>query len=158
MAPNPCTRIAATVFASFVCLGSACAQVQIVLPAGSFERGEQIAAKVVNRGKVAVSYCVEFGQWSPRNDTVEATPIPFYIETRYDHRWSVLMNGPDVGSSRHEVALEPGQSQEFPFRLGETGNLRITLRYQQGGRGDVCSGSDKGMRTAKSRVFSVTTD
>ena len=31
------------------------------------------------------------------------------------------MIGPDVGSVRSSVVLEPGQSHEFPFRLNDKG-------------------------------------
>jgi hypothetical protein len=158
MSLNRYSRIAATVCASLVWLGSAFAQIQIVLPAASFKTGERISAKVVNRGKIAVSYCVEFGQRSSHNGTTEATPIPFHVETRRHQKWGVLMNGPDIGSSRHGVGLEPGQYQEFPFRLGETGDMRLALHYRQGERDDVCSGPDKGTRTARSQVFSVSKD
>lgn len=37
------------------------------------------------------------------------------------------MIGPDVGSSKSPEVLDPGKSMEFPFRLGDSGQMRLLL-------------------------------
>jgi hypothetical protein len=129
-------------------------QVQLTVPHASFQPKEQIVATVTNRGKTAVSYCVEFGQHSPKDDSTENSPIPFYVE-RLRGKWTVLLIGPDIGSARRTVTLEAGKSHEFPFRLLDTGKMRLVLHYWAGERDDVCSEPTKGRKTATSPEFSV---
>ena len=136
--------------------GSAPAQVQVVLSAKSFKVRETIRAKVMNDGKVPVTYCVEFGQHSPKGDTIESTPIPFYVQRRQDGKWSTLLIGPDIGSMQSPVVLEPGKSQEFPFRLTDAGEMRLVLRYWVGALEKLdCPNPQRQAKTRKSPVFSL---
>ena len=136
-------------------IGTAFGQVKIVLSASSFKAEDKIEAVIVNQGRVPVSYCVEFGQSSPKGAAAESTPVPFHVERRQSEKWSVLLIGPDVGSSRRVVELEAGKSQDFPFRLLDKGNMRLVLHYWLGERDDSCSETAKGKKTAKSQVFSI---
>jgi len=135
------------------------AQVRVTVPSSHFKSHERIVAKVENVGKRAVSFCVEFGQSSVRADSgageieTETTPIPFYVERRACHRWSVLLIGPDVGSTRFPVVLDPGKAYEFPFRLSAKEEIRLVLDYWVG-ETESCHDS-KGKRTTRSAVFLI---
>lgn len=133
----------------------AIAQVEIDVPASLLSSEDVIHVKVTNKGRLPMSYCVEFGQRSPHAGTIETTPIPFYVEKLNGEKWSVLMIGPDTGNSRHGVGLEPGSSQDFPFRLRDQGTMRLVLHYWMGNREDVCSETVKRWKTLKSRPFSI---
>lgn len=133
----------------------ALSQLRMTLAAGPFQARQRIDTKIQNLGKSSVTYCVEFGQHSPVGDTVERTPFPFYVERRNRRKWSVLLIGPDIGSARSSVVLKSGDTQEFPFRLGDRGQMRLVLRYWIGEREDACSETKKGMKVARSRVFRV---
>jgi len=146
------TRVALSLF---LLSGAAAAQVEVSLPTDSFKSEDKIDTRIINKGQVSVSYCVEIGQWSPHAGTTESTPIPFHVERKNNDKWGVLLIGPDIGSSRHAVELEPGSSQDFPFRLLDKGDMRLVLHYWVGKRDDVCSETAKGRKTAKSKVFSI---
>ncbi len=133
----------------------AVAQVEVSVPASVFKQEGSIEARVTNKSSLPVSYCVEFGQWSPHNGTIDSTPTPFHVESKIGDRWSTLMNGPDVGSSRRPIALDAGASNEFPFRLNDTGQMRLVLYYWIGERNNVCNDSTKERKTARSKVFSI---
>jgi len=147
------TRIAISLF--LILVGAAAAQVEVSLPANLFKSEDKIDARVVKKGKLSVSYCVEMGQGSPHAGTIESTPIPFQVERKNEDKWSVLLIGPDVGSSQHSVTLSPGASSEFPFRLNNIGEMRLVLDYWIGERDDVCEGTKKGRKTARSNPFSI---
>ena len=87
---------------------------------------------MLNSSNVPVTYCVEFGQHSPKGDTTETTPIPFYVRKRNGNHWNPLLIGPDIGSSLSVVVLDPGKAHEFPFRLVDTGSIRLVLEYWLG--------------------------
>jgi hypothetical protein len=112
----------------------AMAQVGIILPKDQFNRHEQIDVAIRNTGQQAVSFCVEFGHWSFKNDSspMETTPTPVYVQAHSERGWSTLLIGPDVGSSRHSVVLAAGQTQKYPFRLSDAGKMRIVLKYWTG--------------------------
>jgi hypothetical protein len=130
------------------------AQVLLAIPATSFKSEDKIQAKVINKSKTPVSYCVEFGQWSFIGDGIETTPVPFYME-KHNGSWHILINGPDIGSLRRPVTLDAGEAQDFPFRLKYPGEMRLTLDYWIGERDDVCNTNAKGKKTIKSQVFSI---
>jgi hypothetical protein len=127
----------------------------VTLPASLFQSRQLIDAKIQNLGNSPVSYCVEFGQRSAVGDIVEATPIPFYVERRDGAKWNVLLIGPDVGSARRSVVLKARHSQNFPFRLGDHGQMRLVLRYWTGEWEEACSEPQKGMKIARSPMFTV---
>jgi hypothetical protein len=151
-------RTVVTISLVLLLVGAAAAQIEVRVPASSFKQEGRIEARVSNKGALPVSYCVEFGQWSPHAGTIEGTPIPFLVERQSGESWKVLVIGPDIGSSRHSVTLDSGASSEFPFRLNNTGRLRLVLYYWAGERNDVCDESAKGRKTAKSKVFSIVED
>jgi hypothetical protein len=99
----------------FLIFASVCAmcQVHVTVPTQSFKASERIAAMVANVGDHEFLYCVEVGQASfkgPGVENMEATPIPFYVQRKSGRKWGTLLIGPDIGSFRSSVVLEPGPS------------------------------------------------
>jgi len=120
---------------------SLAAQVRIAIPKQQYQPEEQIPAKLENQSPRPITVCVEFGQWSPMGNTIEATPSPFFVERDDNGKWNVLLNGPDVGSNSQPVEVKSGKSLEFPFRLNDRGTKRLRLDYWIGSRPDVkCHG------------------
>lgn len=130
----------------FVFLGlPAMAQVRLKLSKDHFHRHEEIDVAITNAGSKHVSFCVEFGHWSFKshssegiNEGLETTPTPVYVQEHSGRKWHTLMIGPDIGSARHEVSLGPGETQHYPFRLSDTGEMRIVLDYWNGERDRAC--------------------
>jgi len=151
-------RTLAALLLALIPVGAATAQVVVSVSAGSFKPEDRIEAKVINKDRLPVSYCIELGQWSPHAGTVESTPVPFYVERKNHDNWNVLLIGPDIGSSRQPATLSPGTSSEFSFRLHDIGEIRLVLHYWIGERDNVCKGSTKGSKTAKSKLFSILKD
>jgi hypothetical protein len=134
----------------------AIAQVRITLPARNFGVEDQIHAKVINQGPHAITICVEFGQSSPMDGGLESTPSPFMVQRYSGNKWSTLLIGPDVGSSRRSVELEPGKSQEFVLRLRAVGKIRLQLYYwRDSGQGSSCTASEQGAKKVLSEAFVV---
>ena len=79
-----------------VLVGLSSAQVRIILPARSLRARAAIEARVLNNSNVPVTYCVQFGQYSPKGDSIESTPIPFYVQRRNGNHWNTLLIGPDI--------------------------------------------------------------
>jgi hypothetical protein len=66
------------------------------------------------------------------------------------------MIGPDVGSIRAAVVLEAGESREFPFRLIESGRMRLRLNYWRGSIPNLdCHAPPKGLKLLTSTVFTI---
>ena len=132
------------------------AQVKITVPAQLYGPHEQIHAKVKNTGKSAVTLCVEFGQTSSKEDGVESTPSPFWVQRIDKGKWGTLMIGPDVGSTRGAVVLEAGEFKEFLLRLGDSGKMRLRLSYWKGSMpGLDCNAVPKGSQQVSSGVFTI---
>ena len=132
------------------------AQVRVVIPKRHYQPQEQIPAKLENQTSQPITVCVQFGQWSPKGDTIEATPSPFLVEQNDNGKWSVLLIGPDVGSNSQPVEVDSGKSLEFPFRLNGEGTRRLRLDYWIGSRPDVkCNGSAKGKKHLRSATFTL---
>jgi hypothetical protein len=86
----------------------------------------------------------------------EASPSPFLVQRKNGSNWNTLFIGPDVGSSRHAVVLDAGKSHEFPFRLNDSGTLRLVLYYWQGSTPDLdCGGTTKRAKQIVSKPFVV---
>jgi len=149
-------RLTIVIVLALLPVRAAVAQLELSVPSGPFKSEDRIRAEVTNKSGVRISYCVEFGQGSPHAGTLESTPVPFHVERNTGYKWNVLINGPDEGSSRRPITQEAGTSNEFPFRLNNTGQMRLVLYYWLGDRSDVCDESAKGKKTAKSKVFSIT--
>ena len=148
----------------------ALSQVRIAVSPADLKSHDQIDVQITNDGKKTVSYCVEFGQVSYKGEPVpaegpdhtpipsyvkvESTPIPFYVQKENGGKWSTLLIGPDVGSSRHAVTLQAGESQHYPFRLSDRGRMRLALEYWGGENNDVCKYPD-GKKTTRSNIFVV---
>ena len=146
---------------SFVALFSTAVVSQVRVSTGGeeFKSHQQIPVRISNTGKNSVSYCVEFGQWSLKTgsgeaDDIESTPIPFYVQKQRGGKWGILLIGTDVGSSRRAVVLKAGESQQFPFRLGDRGRMRLVLDYWRGENDSVCK-FPKGKKTTRSKIFVV---
>lgn len=135
--------------------GGAAAQVKISIPKRSFHPEEQIQAKLENQSSRPITICVEYGQWSPKSGTIESTPSPFLVEVKRNGRWSVLINGPDIGSNPQSLEMESGKSLDFPFRLNEEGTLRLRLDYWFGSRDGKCNRGENDARHARSVTFTV---
>jgi hypothetical protein len=56
---------------------------------------------------------------------IEATPTPFWVERNPGGKWGILFVGSDIGSNQHAEVLEAGKSTKFPFRLSDTGTMRL---------------------------------
>jgi hypothetical protein len=135
-------------------------QVRVSTNGSVFKTHERIDVQVTNAGKDAVSYCIEVGQTSSKagNGTpadVETTSIPFYVQSHNGDRWGTLMIGPDVGSSRQPMVLKPGESQRYPFRLSDRGQMRIVLDYWRGENERVCKHPSGETMTTRSKPFIV---
>jgi hypothetical protein len=132
------------------------AQVRVVIPKPHYQPQEQIPARLENQTSRPITVCVQFGQSSPKGDTIESTPSPFFVERNDNGKWSVLLNGPDVGSNAQPVEVDPGKSMEFPFRLNGEGTMRLRLDYWIGSRPDLrCSGPAKETRHLRSATFTL---
>lgn len=132
------------------------AQVRILVPKQHYQQQERISAKLENQTSQPITVCVQLGQWSPKGDTIESTPSPFFVERNNNGNWGVLLNGPDVGSNSQPVEVDSGKSMEFPFRLNGEGTMRLRLDYWIGSRPDVkCNGSSKETKHLRSSTFTL---
>jgi len=132
------------------------AQVRVVIPKRHYHPQEQILAKLENQTSQPITVCVEFGQSSPKGDTIESTPSPFFVERSDSGKWGVLLNGPDIGSNSQPVEVDSGKSLEFPFRLNGQGTMRLRLDYWIGSRPDVkCNGPGTGTKHLRSAPFTL---
>jgi hypothetical protein len=131
-------------------------QVKISIPANHYRAQEQIRAKVENTGSRPVTYCIEIGQTSPKGDGTESTPSPFWVQSDGNGKWGTLVIGPDVGSLRVVQVLQPGKSDEFPFRLNDHGKMRLRLQYWYGAKPNLdCKTPPKGSKLLTSAVFII---
>ena len=131
------------------------AQVRIVIPKQRYQQQEQIPAKLENRSSKPITVCVEFGQWSPKGDTIESTPSPFFVERKDKGKWGIL-NGPDIGSNSQPVEVDSGKSMDFPFRLNGAGTMRLRLDYWIGSRPNLkCNGAAKNTKHSRSAIFTL---
>jgi hypothetical protein len=81
------------------------------------------------------------------NGDIEATPTPFCVERNPGGKWGALFIGPDRGSYQNAEVLEAGKSTQFPFRLGETGTIRLRLNYWPGSKPNLnCKAQPKGAK------------
>ena len=129
---------------------------QIRIPATRYAAHEQIRAKIENDIKDSVTYCVAYGQTSMNDGEVEATPSPFLVQRKDGSRWNTFLIGPDIGSIRHAVVLDAGESHEFPFRLNERGTMRLPLYYWKGSASNLdCGAVLKGANQIVSQSFEV---
>ena len=135
----------------------ATAQVKIHVSPSHHKTYETIHASVENAGSKLITLCIQGGQTSPKGDgEIEATPSPFWVQKNSDGRWNTLLIGPDVGSLKHPEVLEPGKSLDFPFRLGESGQMRLRLTYWNGSQKSLaCDAPPKGAKVATSAPFAV---
>jgi hypothetical protein len=141
---------------SLILPNAAIAQVRITVPAQQYKAHEEIHAKVKNTGKGAVTLCVEFGQTSSKGGEIESTPSPFWVQRNDKGKWGTLMIGPDVGSNRGAVVLEAGEFKEFPFRLSDSGKMRLRLSYWKGSMPDLdCHVVRKGSHPVRSGNFTI---
>jgi hypothetical protein len=148
--------IVASLGLSLILPGVAVAQVRIAASAQHYGLQEEIHARVENIGNRAVTFCVEFGQTSPRGDEIESTPSPFWIQRKRNDKWSTLTTGPDVGSKRAAVVLKVGESKDFPFRTNDSGIMRLRLYYWYGSIPNMnCDTRRKGVKLAASKIFTI---
>jgi hypothetical protein len=134
---------------------SAFGQLEIRIPQQHYKQHDRIDLVIANTGTKDVSFCVEYGHWSfPDADHIETTPTPVYVQRKDRRGWGTLLIGPDVGSMRHSVSLGAGESQQYPFRLSDAGEMRIMVDYWIGESDRTCQ-QPKGRKTAKSRVFAI---
>ena len=73
------------IFVPVVCA----AQVKITIPVQHYKHQEEIRATVQNVGKTPITFCLEVGQQSPKGDTLESTPYPFWVEQFSNGKWRV---------------------------------------------------------------------
>jgi len=135
----------------------AAAQVKINIPPQHQKKYETIHASVENAGSKPVTFCIEMGQTSPKgNGEIETTPLPFWVQRNNNGKWVTLMIGPDVGSFKSAEVLDPGKSVEFPFRLGDSGQMRLRLNYWNGSLPSLdCHAPQKSATLVTSAVFTI---
>jgi hypothetical protein len=121
----------------------AIAQVELTVPGADFKASEPIPVKVKNAGKEQISYCVAFGQ------------TPVLAQKRTGSKWSNLPSGADADSIKTLKVLGPGESQEFPFKMSDTGEVRLVLDYWMGATGVNCKHPPKGRKQAQSGAVAV---
>lgn len=164
--PSPNRRLRYTalmtrfIFSSLVlslCSVAAAAQVKINIQPKHQKKYETIHASVENTGRKPVTFCIEVGQTSPKGDgETEATPSPFWVQRNNNGKWATLLIGPDVGSFLGAEVLDPGTSAEFPFRLRDSGQMRLRLYYWYGSFPSLdCREPPKGAKLVTSAVFTV---
>lgn len=135
---------------------TAAAQVKIKVSPKRQKKYEKIHAILENAGSKPITFCIEVGQASPNGREIETTPLPFWIQRHNKGKWSTLMIGPDVGSFKSPEVLNPGISEEFPFRLGDSGQMRLRLNYWNGALAKLdCHAPPKSAKVATSSVFTV---
>jgi len=70
----------------------AAAQVKIHIPTQHQKKYETIHASVENAGSKPVTFCIEFGQTSPKGSgEIETTPSPFWVQKDGNGKWSTLI-------------------------------------------------------------------
>ena len=138
-----------------LCGMSSFAQVHVAVPKGRYTQYELIDVVITNNSKSDVSFCVEYGHSSFRDENnSEPTPTPVYVQRQTNRGWSTLLIGPDIGSARRTDTLSPGESQHYPFRLHDQGRVRLVLDYWVGANTKTCA-DPKGRHTVKSRQFVI---
>ena len=141
---------------SLILPSAAFAQVRITVPAQQYKVHQEIHANVDVKGNNAVTFCVEFAQTSMKAGEVEPTPSPFWVQRNDRGKWGTLLIGPDVGSARTAIVLEGGESKEFPFRLNDSGRMRLRLKYWHGSSPNLdCHAPPKNSKVATSDVFTI---
>ncbi|HXN51053.1 MAG TPA: hypothetical protein VN943_03880 [Candidatus Acidoferrum sp.] len=141
---------------SLILATAAIAQVKITIPAQHYRMQELIHAKVENTGNRPVTLCVEFGQTSSKGGEIESTPSPFWVQRNSNGKWGTLLIGPDVGSIRAAVVLKAGESKAFPFRLNDSGKMRLRLSYWSGSTTNLdCHAPTKSLKLVTSAAFTI---
>jgi hypothetical protein len=132
-------------------------QVKIHVSPSPHKKHETIRTSVENAGSKPITFCIQVGQTSPkRGGEIEATPSPFWVQKNNDGNWSTLLIGPDVGNFQHPEVLQPGKSLGFPFRLSESGQMRLRLTYWHGSLPSLtCNAPPKGGKGVTSAPFTV---
>jgi hypothetical protein len=134
---------------------SAFGQLEIRVPQPRYKQRDRIDVVIANTSTKQVSFCVEYGHSSFRDaDHAESTPTPVYVQRKDKRGWGTLLIGPDVGSMRSSATLGAGESQQYPFRLSDAGEMRIMVDYWIGASDRTCQ-QPKRRKTAKSRVFVI---
>jgi hypothetical protein len=137
---------------------AASSQVKVSIPSDNYKAHDLIDVAIENQTNAAISFCVELGHWSFRAKGSatqrETTPTPVYVQARGKRGWSMLLIGPDIGSMRHSVWLAAGESQHYPFRLSDPGQMRIVLDYWEGENDNTCA-NPKDRKRVSSRVIWV---
>jgi hypothetical protein len=129
--------------------GSTIAQVKIDVPGQSFRRQEEIHTKVINIGKGPITLCLE-------STSMDSLPLPFEAQRNNGGKWSTLLLGSDLGPNGWALVLEPGESQEFRFHLGDSGEMRLMLEYWRGAKPDLsCTALPRGSKAVKSAAFTI---
>jgi hypothetical protein len=140
-----------------VTAGVSSAQVRVTLAARQYKAHEQIHAKLENPGTQPITICINVGQWSVNgNGDIEPTPSPFWVERNSGGKWNALLIGPDLGNYLDAYVLEAGKSDEFPFRLSDTGTMRLRFNYWLGSRPSLnCKTQPRGTKRVASPRFIV---
>jgi hypothetical protein len=128
---------------------AAVAQVKIDIPGQSFRRQEEIRTKVINIGKRPITLCLVF-------TSMDSLPLPFEAQRNNGGKWGTLLLGSDLGPNGSALVLEAGESQEFPFHLRDSGEMRLMLEYWQGAKTHLsCTALPRGSKAVKSAVFTI---
>src|SRR5271165_2125450 len=102
------TRLIVAFFVLSLLSLTVAAQVKIDLPKQNKKKYETIHASIENTGSKPVTFCIEVGQTSPKEDAeTETDPAAVLVKRNDNGRWGTLMIGPDVGSSKSPEVLGP---------------------------------------------------
>jgi hypothetical protein len=120
----------------------ALAQVALIVPGAEFNASVPIPVKIKNDGKQRIAYCVEFGQ------------TPLYAQRRAGSKWSAL-SAKRADLIKTLKVLAPGESEEFPFQVTSTGEIRLVLDYWIGPAQVNCKHPPKGWKQAQSSTITI---
>jgi len=136
------------------------AQVRIQMGARQYKAKEKITARVINSTDRTIAYCVGialFG-WSDSGKIVpDLTESPFEVLHKSESgKWGFLADGVDMGTSSRVGSLEPGESEEYSFKVRSTGEKRLVFEYMfDDGSNMDCSDPYMKMKKVRSRTFMV---
>ena len=135
-------------------------QVRIEIPAREYAARKRITAKVINSTRRTIAYCTGialFG-WSDTGQIVsDLTFSPFEVWYRSKGgKWGTVAEGVDFGGSWRIDSLEPGQSQQYSFKVRVKGERRLVLEYDfDDGENIDCSDPYRKWKKIRSQTFMV---
>jgi hypothetical protein len=136
------------------------ARVRIEMRGRQFKAKEKITARVVNSTTRTIAYCVGVTtfDWSDNGEIVpEITTSPFEVWHKSEQgKWGTLADGVDAGFFSQVESLDPGQSEEYSFKVRAKGEKRLFLEYAfDDGSNTDCSNPYQKTKKVWSSTFTV---